>query len=253
MWKKDIDTVASAAESKLRFMRRSPVGYFAASLLAGFFVALGGFVSVTVGGLLTAAGSGFTKLAAAFTFTAALSLVIMAGSELFTGNNMVMAVGVLQKRVTAVDAMKLWLFSWLGNFAGAWLAVGLYTLTGLVQGATAAYFASVAMAKLTLTIPQMLVRGMLCNMCVCLAVWCSFRMKSESGKLIMVFWCIIVFMLCGFEHSVANMSMLGVAVVDGSAAFWDYVLNVGTVTMGNIFGGVLLVALPYWIASRKDV
>ncbi len=252
MWRDEINTVAAAAESKLNFMRRSYLGYFAASVLAGFFVALGGFVSATAGGILADAGSPFTKLAAGFVFTAALSLVIMAGSELFTGNNLVMAVGVLQKRVTAVDAMKLWLFCWLGNYAGAWLAVGLYKLTGLVSGTTAAYFASLAATKLSLSVAQMFVRAVLCNMCVCLAVWCSFRMKSESGKLIMVFWCIMVFMVCGFEHSVANMSMLGVALVDGSAAFWDYVLNVGVVTMGNIVGGVLLVALPYWLCARKD-
>ena len=251
VFKQDFDIVCAAAEKKLGFMRRSLLGYFAASVLAGLYVAFGGFVSVTVSGLLAGAG-GVAKLASAFSFAAALSLVLMAGSELFTGNNMVMAAGVLGKKVSAVDAMKLWLFCWIGNYAGAWLGVFLYDLTGLVTGPTADAFAALATAKLSLTGGQMFVRGILCNILVCLAVWCGFKMKSESGKLIMVFWCIFTFMICGFEHSVANMSSLGVAVLHKSAMFWEYVRDIGLVTLGNITGGVLFVALPYWLCARKS-
>lgn len=250
MFRQDFDIVAASAENKLSFMRRSAPGYFAASMLAGVYVAFGGFVSVTVSGLL-AQYTGIVKLASAFSFAAALSLVLMAGSELFTGNNLVMAAGVLTKKVSAVDAMKLWLFCWLGNYAGAWLAVVLFKLTGLVTGPTAEAFAALANAKLSLTGTQMFVRGILCNILVCLAVWCSFKMKSETGKLIMVFWCIFVFMVCGFEHSVANMSTLGVALVMKSAMFWEYVRDIGLVTMGNIVGGVLFVAFPYWLCARR--
>lgn len=250
MFKQDFEAVCAGAEKKLGFMRRSLLGYFAASVLAGLFVAFGGFVSVTVSGLLAEAG-GMAKLASAFAFASALSLVIMAGSELFTGNNMVMAAGVLGKRVSAVDAMKLWLFCWIGNYAGAWLGVFLYDLTGLVTGPTADAFASLATAKLSLTGGQMFVRGILCNILVCLAVWCGFKMKSEAGKLIMIFWCIFIFMVCGFEHSVANMSTLGVAVLHKYAMFWEYVRGIGLVTLGNIAGGVLFVALPYWLCARK--
>ena len=251
MFKKDIDAVSDAAVNKLEFMRRSPLGYISASILAGMFVAFGGFTATTVGGLLSASG-GYGKLLMAVVFSAALSLVIMAGSELFTGNNMVMAVGVFTRMVKLVDAMRLWLVCWLGNLAGAWIAVLLYYATGLVSGATASFFAATAMTKLSLTIPQMFMRGVLCNILVCLAVWCGFRMKSESGKLIMVFWCIMVFMVCGFEHSVANMSTLGVALIDGSAGIWEYVCQVGVVTVGNIFGAALFVALPYFLCARGE-
>ena len=251
MFGEAFDAVTAAAENKLSFMRRSPVGYFFAGVLAGMFVAFGGFVSATVGGALQAAESPWTRPAAAFAFASALSLVIMAGSELFTGNNLVMTAGVLEKRVKAVDAMKLWLFCWLANYAGSWLAAALYYATGLVSGTTAAYIASLARTKLFLSVPQMFVRGILCNMLVCLAVWCSFKMKSESGKLIMVFWCILIFMVCGFEHSVANMSSLAVALLMKEADFWHYVVNIGMVTLGNIIGGALFVAVPYWLCRRK--
>ncbi len=251
VFREEFESVCRASEAKLAFMRRSGVGYFAAGVLAGMFVAFGGFVSATAGGALQAAGSPWTRLAAAFTFASALSLVLMAGSELFTGNNMVMTAGVLSRRVKAVDAMKLWLFCWLANFAGSWLAAGLYCATGLVNGSTAQYIASVAETKLSLPVPEMFVRAILCNMLVCLAVWCGFKLKSESGKLIMIFWCILVFMVCGFEHSVANMSTLAVALLTGQARFWPYVLNIGVVTLGNILGGALFVAVPYWLCQRK--
>ena len=152
MFRKELDAVADSAVKKLTFMNRAPVGYIAASVLAGMFVAFGGFVSVTVGGLLSAAGSPWTKIAAAFAFASALSLVLMAGCELFTGNNMVMGMGVLSRKVKIVDAMKLWLVCWLGNFLGAWIASLLYYFTGLVTGPTASYFAATAVNKLSLTI-----------------------------------------------------------------------------------------------------
>lgn len=252
MFNEEYEAMVRSGEKKLELLRRSPTAYLAASVLAGMFVAFGGFVAATVGGVLTQAGSAYTKLLTAFTFASALSLVLMAGSELFTGNVMVMTAGVLRRRVKAVETMKLWMVCWLGNYAGAWIAVLLYRLTGLDTGSTAAYFALTAASKLSLTIPQMFVRGMLCNILVCLAVWCSYRMKSESGKLIMVFWCILVFMVCGFEHSVANMSSLGVALLDGSANFWQYVREVGVVTMGNIAGAMIFVALPYFLCARAE-
>jgi nitrite transporter NirC len=251
MFKDEFDAVCGQAEKKLAFLKRSPIGYFAASMLAGMFVAFGGFASAAVGGLLSAAGSGWTKIIAAAAFTAALSLVIMAGSELFTGNNMVMGAALFAKRVKISDAARLWIVCWIGNLAGSWLAVLLYRMTGQASGATADYIAALAATKLSLTVWKMIARGILCNMLVCLAVWCAAKLKSETAKLIMVFWCIFVFMICGFEHSVANMSLLGVALVDGTASFGGYVLNLIVVTLSNMVGGIFFVALPYYLASRK--
>lgn len=251
MFKQELQAVGAGAEGKAAFMSRSPLGYLAASVLAGLYVAFGGFTAVTVSGLLSAS-PGAAKVVSAFAFASALSLVLMAGAELFTGNNLVMAAGVLTRRVPVRQALKLWLLCWLGNLAGAWLGVGLLELAGLVAGPTEEAFLALAAAKLSLTPLQMFVRGVLCNILVCLAVWCGYKLKSESGKLIMVFWCIFVFMICGFEHSVANMSTLGVAVARSPALFWEYVQGVGLVTLGNIAGGTLFVALPYWLCTRRD-
>ncbi len=250
MMRTELEALAASAEGKLALLKRSPLGYFALSMLAGGFVALGGFVSATVGGML--AGTAFQKLLAAFAFTAALSLVIAAGCELFTGNNLVFGAALMMGRVPLGKTLLLWLVCWLGNLAGSWLFAGLYLLSGAMNADTEAYIGAVSAAKAALPGLELLVRGALCNMCVCLAVWCSFRLKSEAARLVMVFWCILVFMVCGFEHSVANMSTLGVALCRNAVSVGGYVRNVVLVTLGNMAGGIGLVALPYWLAGRKS-
>ena len=107
---------------------------------------------------------------------------------------------------------------------------------------------------MSLGVGQILVRAILCNILVCLAVWCGFKLKSEAAKLIMIFWCIFVFMICGFEHSIANMSVLAVGLMnagDASVSIGGYIYNVGLVTLGNMIGGAIFVALPYYITAKE--
>ena len=111
-----------------------------------------------------------------------------------------------------------------------------------------------ALAKMSAGFVPLLMRGILCNMLVCLAVWCGTKCQSESGKLIMIFWCLFAFITTGFEHSVANMTLLSVAMLNpaGAAVTWSgYWFNLGVVTLGNMIGGIVLVAVPYFAASFK--
>ena len=129
----------------------------------------------------------------------------------------------------------------------------IFNATGLYSDATLSAMTGAAAAKMTAGFVPLLARGTLCNMLVCLAVWCSFRCKTESGKLIMVFWCILAFFATGFEHSVANMTLLTLALLNngGNAAIsmGGYWFNLLTVTLGNMIGGILLVAVPYYLAG----
>jgi nitrite transporter len=89
---------------------------------------------------------------------------------------------------------------------------------------------------------------------VCLAVWSSYRAKSESGKLIMIFWCLFVFVTAGFEHSIANMTLLTIALLkpfSAAVSIGGYFYNILVVILGNMVGGILLVALPYAAISRQ--
>ena len=248
MFLDEYTNVCNAAKGKVKFLEQNPVGYMVASVIAGMFIAFGGFVAFYLGSFFSAAGSPATKGVQGFAFAAALSLVVMAGAELFTGNNMVLGAAAFDKAITWGQTIKTWVFCYIGNLIGSLLGAGIFQLTGIPKGDAGQYFVTLAVNKMALTPLQMLTRGIFCNMLVCLAVWCGIKMKSESGKLIMIFWCIFIFIVCGFEHSIANMSIMAVGLFnagDAAVSIGGYVYNLLFVTIGNMIGGVLFVAWPY--------
>ena len=179
----------------------------------------------------------------------------MAGAELFTGNNLAMAAGILDKKVSWADALKLWCVCWIGNLAGGIILGCIYHLTGLCAGQVADFMVSAAAAKMGAGPMQLFARGILCNYLVCLAVWCAGRASSDAGKLIMIFWCLFAFITTGFEHSIANMTLFTVALLQpahDAVTIGGFAYNLALVTLGNIVGGAFFVALPYYIAGRRD-
>ena len=249
MYRREYETVETSGVSKVEFWKRNPLGYFVSSMMAGMFVSLGGFLSMTAGGLLgDVLGA---KLIVALLFSAALSLVFMAGGERVTGNNLTLSAAAMCGKIRWSETLQLWAFCWVGNFAGSWVTLGLYALSGACTPATAAYFDALAMAKVSLPVGELIIRGVPCNVCVCLAVWCAARMKAETGKLIMSVWCIMIFMVCGFEHSVANMSIVGLALTQGAVTLGQYVCNLFFVTVGNMVGGAFIVSYAYYLCQRK--
>lgn len=255
MFQEEFNRVSTTGKEKVKFLKEKPLGFFVSSMVAGMFISFGSFVSMTAGGLFTAGGFGVPKFVAALLFSAALSLVIMAGCELFTGSHLYMGAAMFQKKVSVKDALVLWLVCFVGNLAGSLILCVLFELAGCMANPdVAGYFAALAVSKTALGVDVMIIRGILCNICVCLAVWCSVRMKSESGKLIMVIWCIMIFMLCGFEHSVANMSIIGAVLIHGGAegvTLFGYVKSLFFVSIGNMIGGVFFVALPYAVIAKE--
>lgn len=255
MFQSEFQSVCNAGSAKVDLLRKNPLGYFVSALMSGMFISFGSFLSMTVGGYLTSSGSTSTKLISALCFSVALSLVIMAGSELFTGNNFVIAATAMRKQITWGQTAKCWITCYLGNLIGSWICVGAYQVTGLAsQEVTAQYFANVSAAKLSLTPLEMTVRAIFCNILVCLAVWCGIKLKSETAKLIMAVWCIMVFMVCGFEHSIANMSIIGVGLLnpmDQVITVGAYVKDLFFVTAGNMIGAIFFVALPYHLISKE--
>lgn len=255
MFTSDVDNVARTAKAKVDFLKRKPLSFFILSMMAGFFVGFGGLLAFSLGGILSSGGALYTKIVMGFSFSAALSLVVMAGAELFTGSNLTMAMGVARKTIGMKDLLLLWLICYLGNlFGGVFLSL-LFHFSGLNTPEIASFFASSAYAKMNAGVLELFIRGILCNMLVCLAAWCAMRMKSESGKLIMIFWCLYAFVIIGFEHSVANMTVLTVGMLDPQGyelTISGYLYNLLIVTAGNIVGGVVFAALPYIMASEKN-
>ncbi|MGZ6081234.1 MAG: formate/nitrite transporter family protein, partial [Myxococcaceae bacterium] len=208
-----------------------------------------------IGAPLQAAGSGATKAVMGASFGVALTLVIFAGSELFTGNNLVMTVGLLSKTVNGAALTRVWIASFAGNLVGS-LLLALATAASGVLGKVPAkdFVLGVVAAKMAAPASELFFRGVLCNALVCLAVWMGIRTKDETARLVLIFWCLFAFIGAGFEHSVANMSLLGIGLFlphDPALVNWvGFARNLTVVTAGNIVGGALLIGLPYWFVAQ---
>ncbi|MCC7362800.1 MAG: formate/nitrite transporter family protein [Dehalococcoidia bacterium] len=248
-----VTIAAGAAAKKAAYLRANPLGYLIHSALAGAYVGFGIVLIFAIGAPLSAAGSPFVKLAMGVSFGVALSLVIFAGSELFTGNNMVMAIGVLKRQASLRSAGGIWLLSFVGNLAGSLGLAWLVAESGVLGAAPQLDFvAKTATTKMNLAATDLFLRGVLCNWLVCLAVWSTFRVQGDTAKLVMIFWCLFAFIGAGFEHSVANMTLLGVALLQehpDTVTWGGFVHNLVPVTLGNIVGGAGFVGIAYWLAN----
>ncbi len=254
--------------------RLDTVPLFTLAVLGGAFIALGG-VFATVA---TAGGSdmpfGASRLLIGVAFSLGLILVVVAGAELFTGNNLVI-MAAASRRITAIDVLRNWTIVYLGNFVGALSIAGLiflsreYTFGGGAFGLAAL---DIAAAKSRLDFPQAIALGVLCNALVCLAVWLCLGARSTTDRILAIVPPITAFVAAGFEHSIANMYFFPAALLikagAGKAEFWtvvdkspsDYasittdaflVDNLLPVTIGNIIGGAVLVGLVYWFIYRR--
>jgi len=243
--------VGLAAEKKISFFKGQKGAYFVSSMLAGIYVGLCVITTLVMAGAMdTFAG---IKILQGVSFAAALSLVVFAGAELFTGSVFVMTAGVAQKKVKPADAVKLCAYCYFGNMVGSVIVAALFLGTGYLQGAVLEAAHQSMYNKTEPLFMELFVRGILCNVLVCAAVWSIYRLKSEGAKLVMIFWCIYLFVVCGFEHSIANMSLFSMETMAGvdTAVFSRMMVNLGATTMGNIFGGMLL-SLAYWVIAKKS-
>ncbi|MDO4566318.1 MAG: formate/nitrite transporter family protein [Oscillospiraceae bacterium] len=252
MYQDTYDALSKAAAGKLSFLKNNPAGYFVSSMLAGIYVGFGILLIFTISGLL--AGLPYAKIVMGVSFGVALSLVIIAGAELFTGNNLVMSAGAFSGAVSWGQTARLWGLCWLGNLAGSVLLALAFWGSGLLTGDTASAIAAAAEAKMGAGPLPLFLRGVLCNILVCLAVWCGFRCTSDSGKLLMTFWCLFAFITAGFEHSVANMTLLTAALLSPAGAavsLGGWLYNLAVVTAGNMVGGIAFLSVPYFIIQKK--
>ena len=253
MLKVDVERMAGGAVTKARHLNDWPVGYLILSALAGIYLGFGIMLIFSVGGPFAAAGSPAVKLVMGSAFGIALTLVIFAGAELFTGNNMVCAVGALTRAITWGTVARIFAVSFLGNLMGSLLFAWLVAQSGLLsQGAGQELVMKVAAAKMAASGWELIIRGILCNWLVCLAVWTAARTTSDAAKLILIFWCLLAFVGSGFEHSIANQSLLGMALLlphPDSVSWAGFLWNQIYVVLGNIIGGSVFVGGLYWLAS----
>jgi len=227
------------------------------AVLAGAFIGLGALFSVIV---LSDPTLGFaaSRLLAGAVFSLGLLLVVVAGAELFTGNNL-LAMAWAEGAVTTGDVLKNWGIVAAANFVGAAGLAALVFLSGhadLNGGAIGRTYLEIAAAKSSLPWWSAFFRGVLCNVLVCLAVWMALAGRSVTDKAVAILLPIAAFVAAGFEHSVANMYLLPMGLLLQAAAgeplAWSGLSrNLMPVIAGNIVGGSVLVALVYWVIYRR--
>jgi formate/nitrite transporter len=226
------------------------------AVLAGAFIALGAlyFTVVVTGSTL---GFGPTRLLGGFAFSLGLILVVVGGAELFTGNALIVMAWA-DRRIGLGALARNWLIVYVGNFVGAAGVALLVHLSGVLSlngGGVGETASSIASAKVSLTPLASFARGILCNVLVCLAVWLCIAARTVVGKVAAIVFPISAFVAAGLEHSVANMYFLPLAILHGTpgVTIHSLIANMVPVTLGNIVGGAVLVALVYWICYlRRD-
>jgi len=253
------DAIAAAgdqAAAKLAGQHRSLSGHLVRSALAGMYVGAAIVLIFTVGGWLSKDLPGLVKIAMGICFGGALTIVVFAGSELFTGSNLVLTLGVLTGKATVRDLAGNWWWTWVGNLAGSALLAWVVVRTGVMTAEPVRSFVlKLVETKMTLPPEQLFWRAVLANWLVCLGVWMAIRIKSEPGRILMIWWCMFTFITCGYEHSIANMCglMLGLLLPHQGMAIdlAGYGYNVALATIGNVIGGAVFVGMAYWLGSPK--
>ena len=203
-------------------------------------------VGASLGGALAG------KIASAAIFPTGLAMVLLAGSELFTGNCLLL-MPLLRGDVTGGRVLRNWLLVYAGNFFGSLLIAFLAAQCGVLDGIADAVVGT-AVTKAALPIAVAFLRGVLCNFLVCLAVWMAFCARSAGGKMVSLFGPIFLFVLCGFEHSVANMYYIPAGIFlagNGELSWLDLLRNLLPVTLGNLVGGCALGGILYLLYARK--
>jgi formate transporter len=259
-------------------IKRSTIDFWSTFLLAvrgGAFIGLGAMIATVVGTGGSALPYGVNKLLMGLVFSLGLILIIIGGAELFTGNSL-MIMAVLDKKISLGKMLRNWAIVYLGNFIGGLILASLIFLTRQYtssHGELGLLALNIAEAKTSLAFWQALVLGIMCNALVCLAIWMSYSARTTTGKILAIIPPITAFVAAGFEHSIANMYYMPIALLIkyfGSPDFFSeigktasdfsnltiknfLVTNLIPVTIGNIIGGGLIIGGIYWfIYLRKD-
>lgn len=242
-------------------------------ILAGAFIALAAQGSTMAAFNLIADPKtlGVGKALQGAVFGTGLIMVVLAGGELFTGNVLILA-SVAEKKVTLAKLLRNWVIVYIANLIGSLLVAWLISQSGQWAGgadALGGMTVKIAAGKTALSFGPAFILGIFCNWLVCVAVWLSFASESFIGKLFGIFFPIWLFVMSGFEHSVANMYYIpagifgkaneafvaasGAAPEALSSLTWSgfFVSNLIPVTLGNIVGGGIFVAMAYWYSFKK--
>ncbi len=240
--------ITALSKSKLPFLQ-----FVIAAFLGGTFIALGGLLTVMVAGGMPEVGNanpGLVKFVAGALFPVGLIMVSVTGADLFTSDCAGLTFPLLKREMSVAKVAKILLFSYVFNFAGAqFIAFVLSANVGLFDKEPwQSYLHHYAGAKVDQDFMRVFVKGIGANWLVCLGMFMGYAAKDITGKSVAIWIPIMLFVVMGYEHSVANMFFIPAAIYSGADIGWgDFVVkNLFPATLGNMIGGMLLVGTVYW-------
>jgi formate transporter len=240
---------ASVDEIGVAKARLSLTALLMLGIAAGGFIGLGALYYTLVVSDPTLSFA-MSRVLGGVAFSLGLILVVIAGAELFTGNNL-LAMAWADRKITTGELLRNWSIVYIANAIGA---IGLACIVYLADhgamngGAVAAKYIQIAQSKLAMPFTEAFFKGVLCNLLVCLAVWIALAGRSVTDKILAIVFPISAFVAAGFEHSIANMFFIPLGLLYGhgdAAAWWQFVASLLPVTLGNIVGGSVMVAAVY--------
>ena len=221
-------------------------------IAAGIYIGFGchGFLLSTAAAE-TVFEAGIAKLVGSALFPLGLMLVVLCGGELFTGNNL-LTLGILDRKITPAQLLKSWIVVYFANFAGSLFLAVLLAHSGLYTGAAGERAIAVAASKVSAPFMGLVIKGILCNILVVLAVWFAAGAKDMIGKIWAIWFPITMFVFSGFEHCVANMTYIPLGMMLGAEISIGQMLiaNLLPVTIGNLIGGAVIMPLIYYYSYR---
>ena len=221
-------------------------------ILAGFFIGLGGLANIIISQTIGGIDVGLAKFLGAMVFPVGLMLVVVCGAELFTGNNL-MTLAVMDKKIHLGEMFRNWGIVWCANLIGSLLLVLLVYYSNTLNGEAIAKAIAVAEVKATMPLLDAFLKGILCNIVVVLAVWFATAAQDVISKIFACWFPIMLFVLCGFEHSVANMFFIPMGMIlGGDVSVSNLIISIIIVTLGNIAGGALVIPAMYYNCYIKE-
>lgn len=247
----DVAVVKELANKKDKLASTNPIKYTLRAIMAGFYLIVAIILSYTIGALTQKISTELSKILTAMTFSIALALICFLGGELFTGNNLVMGISFFDKGTKLKGVLKVWILSYLGNLIGSIIIGYIFIKSGSGKEIFPEYLSGIVNTKVSMSVIELLFRGILCNFIVCIAVMCNIKMKSEIGKMTAMFWLIFAFVLAGFEHCIANMGIFTLSYFTLGTLPWSgVVFNMFWVTIGNILGGAVLYGGTFYLMKE---
>lgn len=223
-------------------------------IFAGAFVGFGAHADIImIQTMSKTMDIGFAKFMGAAVFPVGIIFVVVAGAELFTGNCLI-SLSVFSKKETMKNMLKNWTFVYIGNFIGSIVLAYMLAKSGLYGGDAAVKAIAIAEGKAHMAISPAIIRGIMCNVMVVLAVWMQVGAKDISGKIFIMWFPVMTFVLSGFEHCIANMYFIPLGKFLGAELTWAemWLNNLIPVTIGNIIGGAVIIPFVYWYAYIYD-